>query len=158
MIAHARYPQLLLAASMLALFGCRGAAYGNEGIPAALVNQYPCPSSLPGAWTSADTSLGHGARCSLLEAAAHQVKFASTTNALLARVNLSTVTCVQVHRWSFRDARTDSLSSDYWTVEFCSDSQPDALVRVNPVTGAARASVGNREFGYSTRQLCAAAT
>jgi hypothetical protein len=157
-IAHARYPQLLLAGSILSLFGCQRAASSNDGVPAALVSHYPCPSSLPVAWISADTSLGHGARCSLLEAAAHQVKLASTTNAVLSRINLSTVTCVQVHRWSFRDARTDSLTSDYWTVEFYSDSQPDALVRVDPVTGEARASVGSREFGYSTRQLCAAAT
>jgi hypothetical protein len=157
-IVHARYPQRLFAISILSLFGCQRAASSNDGVPAALVSRYPCPSSLPAAWTSADSSLGYGARCSLLQAAAHQVKLASTTNAVLARVNLSTVTCVQVHRWSFRDARTDSLKYDYWTVEFYSDSQPDALVRVDPVTGEGKASVGNREFGYSTRQLCAAAT
>jgi hypothetical protein len=157
-IAHARYPQLLLAVSSLAVFSCRSAKSGNDGVPGALVSQYPCPSSRPAAWSSADTSLGHGARCSLVEAAAHKVRLSSTTNSVLARVNLSTVTCVQVHRWSFRDARTDSLSSDYWTVEFYSDSQPDALVRVDPVTGEARASVGKREFGSSTRQLCAAVT
>jgi hypothetical protein len=157
-IAHARYPKLLLAVSSFVLLGCRSTTPGNDGVPAALVSRYPCPSSRPATWTSADTSLGHGARCSLVEAAAHQVRSSSTTDSVLARVNLSTVTCVQVHRWSFRDASTDSLASDYWTVEFYSDSQPDALVRVDPLTGEARASVGNREFGSSTRQLCAAAT
>ena len=157
MTAHMWRRRAVVIVSSLAGLSCRGVAAGEAGVPPSLVRENPCPSPVPRAWTAADTSLGHGPRCSLVAAAARALRSSGVTNSVLARVEAAGVACVRVHRWRFRDARTDSMSSNYWTVEFYSDKQPDAVVRVNPVTGAAKAGEGNREFGYTTHQLCAAA-
>jgi hypothetical protein len=148
---------LAVIATSLAALSCRHAVSDSAGVPESLVRTYPCPNSVPSAWTVVDPSLGHGPRCSLVQAAAHELRSAGAIDSVLARVDPAGIACVRVYRWRFRDARTDSVSSDYWTVEFYSDQQPDVVVRVDPVTGATRAAAGNREFGASTRQLCAAA-
>jgi hypothetical protein len=91
-------------------------------------------------------------------AAVAAVRAGAHEDITLADIRLARVACVRLRRIQLRDPGTDSVITDHWSVEFYSDGQPDVVATVHPETGAARAAVAPREFGYSTQELCARAT
>jgi hypothetical protein len=90
-------------------------------------------------------------------AAARTIDSATASNAALAHFNTSRLRCVRAQRITFHEPSTDSIVSDYWTVGFYSDDQPDIDERVGEATGAMTLTIARNEFGYAARQMCASA-
>src|SRR5690606_23705415 len=105
-------------------------------VPAAIVQRYACPVSLPAWWTAADSSLGSGERCALVAAAVEAIVESSEADSALAAVDLSRVACVRAERITLSDPGDQRVVADTWLLAFYSDAQPDVAVAVRAYTGS----------------------
>ena len=142
------------------LVGCDRQAppRASGDVPAAVVERYACPSSLPAWWTAADPSLGSGERCALVAAAVETIVESFEADSALAAVDLDRVACVRAERITLRDPGDQRVVADTWLLAFYSDAQPDVAVAVRTDTVSMRAFINPRDMMASSEEICSPAT
>ena len=139
----------------LAPLSGQATAQARARIPSQFVARFPCPTPIPHAWGVADSTLATQPRCALVAAAVHAFRRSIAQSPLLRDIALSKVACIRVQRMTLRDPNTERVVADNWLVSFYSDGQSDFEVPIDPRTGKGRPFRSPREFGFSTRELCA---